>query len=210
MSSDRPSDAPSPERGPEPELDLASLVRVRGGPLLDALERHLPGSLEHARATAAYAFAAAVGLGFERSQCEVAREAAMLHEVGLIYVPAAIAGKPASARDEREAETWGENYESAYRLTRGAGIPEHVCGWLLRTRESYDGSGPQQLAAEQIPIESRLIRAACACQTALASTPGDDRLPVRAALETLAVRAGADLDPRVVVSLSSILEGAAQ
>ena len=87
MSSDLPSDGPSapPERPARarPDLDLASLLRLRGAPLLDALDRHLPGARDHAEATASYAFAAAVGLGFDRAQCEVAREVAVLHEIGL-------------------------------------------------------------------------------------------------------------------------------
>ena len=50
MSSDPPSAGRSPEGSPEPEL--ASLLRQRGGPLLDGLDRHLPGARAHAEATA--------------------------------------------------------------------------------------------------------------------------------------------------------------
>jgi HD-GYP domain-containing protein (c-di-GMP phosphodiesterase class II) len=210
MSSDPPSDVPSPrpeQRGSRDELDLANLLRLRGGPLVEALELHLPGSREHSEATASYAFAAAVGLGFDRSQSEVAREAAMLHEVGLIYVPAAIAAKPAGERDAVEAETWAGHYEAGYRLARGAGIPEHVCGWLLRVRERYDGGGPESFAADAIPIESRLIRAACVCQKALSAPAG--KAPLPAAVETLTSLAGGELDPRVVAALTTILGRAA-
>jgi HD-GYP domain-containing protein (c-di-GMP phosphodiesterase class II) len=207
MSSDRPSDVPSPEGT---DLDLAALLRLRGAPLVDALERHLPGARAHAEATASYAFAAAVGLGFERLQCEVARETAMLHEIGLIYVPTPVAVKPAEGRDAAETEAWEGHYEAGYRLARGAGVPESACGWLLRARESYDGGGPDGLAGEDIPIESRLIRAACECQTGLAAAAAAGRpQPARMAMETLAQRAGAELDPLVVGALSSILERAA-
>ncbi len=210
MSSDRPSDVPSPSPDPRSELDLASLLRLRGEPLVEAVERHLPGARKHAEATASYAFAGAVGLGFDRAQCEVAREAAMLHEIGLIYVPAAIAVKPPRERDEAEAATWAEHYEAGYRLARGAGIPEHACGWLLRVRERYDGGGPEEIAAERIPIESRLIRAACLCQTTLVAAAGGGEGPaLRATIDVLAERAGTELDPRVVAALTTILERAA-
>jgi HD-GYP domain-containing protein (c-di-GMP phosphodiesterase class II) len=211
MSSDPPSDVPSPRpdrRSSPDELELADLLKLRGRPLVEALENHLPGSREHAEATASYAFAAAVGLGFDRSRSEVAREAAALHEVGLIYVPAAVAAKPAGERDAVEAETWAGHYEAGYRLARGAGMPEHVCGWLLRAREHYDGGGPESLAGDEIPLESRLIRAACVCQTALVSAPAGAP-PLRAAVETLTGRAGGELDPRVVAGLTTILRGAA-
>ena len=213
MSSDRPSDARSPRpEGVRPRTsqghDLASVLRLRGAPLVEALERHLPGSREHAVATSSYAFTAAVGRGFDRAQCEVSREAAMLHDIGLIYVAAPIAAKPASERDPDEAATWATHYEAAYQLARGAGVPEQVCGWLLRVRELYDGSGPEEIAGEQIPVESRLMRAACVCQTALASPSGGEPA-VRVAIKALAGRAGGELDPRVVAALIAILDRAA-
>jgi HD-GYP domain-containing protein (c-di-GMP phosphodiesterase class II) len=213
MSSDRPSGAPSPSPAPTDPggggaSGLAALLRERGDPLVEALERHLPGARDHAVATASYAFAAAAGLGFDRAQCEVAREAAMLHEIGLIYVPAAIVAKPANERNAREAETWARQYDAAYQLARGAGIPEHACSWLLRVRERYDGTGPEGLGGERIPVESRLIRAACVCQTVLAAAGAHD--PLRTASRDLAARAGGELDPRVVASLTAMLERAAR
>ena len=212
MSSDPPSGAPSPSREGASALaapGLADLLRERGAPLLEALERHLPGSREHALATASYAFIGAAGLGFERGQCEVAREAAALHDVGLIYVPAAIAAKPASERSAAETATWAAHYEAAYQLARGAGIPEQVCGWLLRVRERYDGRGPERLSGNAIPVESRLIRAACACQTALASASGPTPAH-RVAVEELVGRAGGDLDPKAAAALIAILNRAAR
>jgi len=213
MSSDPPSDAPSapPERSARPHaaLDLASLLRLRGAPLLEALEQHAPGAREHAEATASYAFAGAVGLGFDRAQAEVAREVAALHEVGVVYVPAGIARRGAAQRTPEEEAAWAEHYEAGYRLVRGAGIPEQVCGWLLRARERYDGTGPEGMTGSEIPVEGRLIRAACACQTTLAAARGGDEPPVEATVHALVARAGADLDPRVVAALRAILAPAA-
>lgn len=212
MSSDPPGDAPSAP--PEPPdrartaRDLASLLRLRGAPLIEALEQHVPGAREHAEATASYAFAGAVGLGFDRAQSEVAREVAGLHEVGLVYVPVEIARKQAAARSPAEETAWAQHYEAGYRLVRGAGVPEQVCGWILRARERFDGTGPDGMSGNEIPIEGRLIRAACTCQTTLAATHGADADPIEATVQTLVGRAGADLDPRVVAALQTILAGA--
>lgn len=209
MSSDHPRDVRSaPPEQPDRTrlaLDLASLLRLRGGPLIEALEAHVPGAREHAEATASYAFAGAVGLGFDRAQSEVAREVAALHEVGLVYVPAEIARKPAAERSDAEEAAWSEHYEAGYRLVRGAGVPEQVCGWLLRARERFDGTGPEGMSGNEIPIEGRLIRAACACQTTLAAARSSDADPIEATVRGLVGRAGADLDPRVVAALRTIL-----
>ncbi|MGH2985562.1 MAG: HD-GYP domain-containing protein [Solirubrobacterales bacterium] len=211
MSSDRPSDGPSsPAEPADSQLGLAGALRTRGAPLVEGLERHQPGAREHAAGTASYAFATSVELGFERPQCEVARETAKLHEIGLVYVPANLLGKPARERDETEAEAFDGHFEAGYRLALGAGIPEHACEWLLRARERYDGAGPEGLAAEAIPIESRIIRAACSCDTALArAEDASDQRPAALAIERLAGGAGNELDPRVVAGLTAILERAA-
>ena len=132
----------------------------------------------------------------------------MLHDIGLIYVPAEIASKPAAERDAQEAETWATQYDAAYQLARGAGIPEYACSWLLHVGERYDGTGSERMGGDRIPLESRLTRAACACQTALAGASGDEP-PLRTATKALANRAGGDLDPKVVASLITILDRAA-
>src|SRR4051812_23245376 len=175
MSSDRPNAGPSSPAEP----GLEALLRERGAPLLEALERHLPGAREHADGTASYAFVAAVAIGFERTQCEVAREAARLHEIGLVYVPAEVLLRPVSARDDSDEAAFESHFEAGYRLARGAGLPEAACGWLLRARERFDGGGPEGLSGGRIPIESRLIRAACVCQTTLSAgaLPGEPSAP---------------------------------
>lgn len=192
MSSDRPSGDPSPaaERGAD-AADPA-LVRSRGEPLLEALQQQSPLARDHAESTAAYAFAAAVELGLERRACELVREAARLHEVGQVY-----AGEPGSL---------GSHQEETYRLAHGAAIDEEVCGWLLHARERFDGAGPGGMAGAAIPVESRVIRAACDFQRALADpAPDDARPPDRRALDRIQAHAGSELDPAVVEALAAVL-----
>ena len=207
MSSDRRSADPSSPADP----GLAALLRERGSPLLEALERHLPGAHEHADGTASYAFVAAVAIGFDRTQCEVAREIARLHEIGLVYVPTEVLARPASARDDAEIATYDSYYEAGYRLARGAGLPETACGWLLRARERFDGGGPEGISGGKIPIESRLIRAACVCQTELTTPtlPGEVTGPQRA-IDELSRQAAGQLDPSVVAALNGVLKRAAR
>jgi HD-GYP domain-containing protein (c-di-GMP phosphodiesterase class II) len=191
MSSDRPSG------GPSPTPDLAALIRDRGAPLIEALEAHVPGAAEHAAATGTYAFAAAVELGFERVQCETAREAAKLHDVGHVYLPPELLSKPAEALSDAERSRLHSHHEAGAQLARGAGIPELACAWILHARERFDGRGPDGLVAIQIPLESRLIRAACACDALLAEG--------RQAVDGLRARGGRELDPRVVEALIAVI-----
>jgi HD-GYP domain-containing protein (c-di-GMP phosphodiesterase class II) len=224
MSWDRPSDAlsPEPDKPDEParareastsEFGLGSLVRMRGGALIDALDRHLPGSREHAEACASYAFATAVELGYDRGHSELIREAAKLHEVGKLYVPAYVLGQdPAALSDAERAQLDGQ-YEAGYRVAHGAGIAAGVCGWILRARERFDGRGPEELAGDAIPVESRIIRATCAGDRVLASPStasqsADLAERRRNAIDELRGQSGRELDPRVVDAFAAVLERA--
>jgi HD-GYP domain-containing protein (c-di-GMP phosphodiesterase class II) len=217
MSSDRPNDALSPEPDrppPSDELSRATLTRARGSALLDALERHRPGSRDHADGTAAYAFAAAVELGLERERAEAVREAARLHDVGMVYVPGRVLAKPPGELTPGERELLDSQAASGAKLARGAGIPEQACQWIGATRERFDGGGPQGLAGERIPIESRIVRVACAFDANVAARakapPGaSPHARLQAAVDELRRTAGAELDPRVIGALAALLERAA-
>ena len=171
-------DLGSPERqpfaGPDaPPADaaLAALVRLRGAPLLDALEQHLPGSRDHAEATGAHAFAAAVGIGLDRAAADLCREAAKLHDVGMVYVPVAVTQTHFESWTDEQRALFDAHYEAGAKLALGAGIPDDVCGWLLQIRERFDGQGPRACRGCD-PGRARIARAACACDTLLASPAG--------------------------------------
>ena len=203
MSSDRPSDAPSPPAEAAPGPDLASVVAERGAPLLDALEAHLPGARRHADATAAFALAAAVELGHERERAKAIREVARLHDVGLVYVPTEVLSRPAESLVDSERALLAWHLEAAFRLCRGAGVDETACGWMLRTRERYDGAGPEGLRGTEIPVESRIIRTACAGDLLLT------RSGPEATVEALRAAEGSELDPVVTDALVAVVRRAA-
>jgi len=97
-------------------------------------------------------------------------------------------------------EPAGAHQEAGARLARGAGIPEIVCEWLLRTEEHYDGNGPGSLSGAEIPVFSRITRAAMRC---------DELIAAGSAPAALRELAGTELDPAMVNSLASMLESAA-
>ena len=153
MSWDLQSGAPSSEADPAAggpgEADLAELARARGATLLDALEDHRRGSRAHAEATASYAFAAAVELGFEREHADAVRETARLHEVGMIYVPTAVLAAGPEQRSAEDAALIGAHPGYGAELALGAGVPQGICAWIRATAERFDGRGPAGLAGER-------------------------------------------------------------
>ena len=215
MSSDRPSDAPSapPER--PAELAASSTSRAccacAARPCSRRSTHHLRARASTPRRPPPTPSPRAVGLGFDRAQSEVAREVgdAARGRARLRRRPRSPRSPPPTASSAEQAPGTS-HYEAGYRLARGAGIPERVCGWLLRARERYRRRRPRaDSTGDAIPIEARLIRAACVCQTALTAAEARGGRPVEATVEALAERAGVDLDPRVVAALTTILAHAA-
>lgn len=180
MSSDHPIEDPSqPTDQPLDDPDLPGLIHERGEALLEGLSEHEPGSLERADAAGAYALATAVGLGFGRLEAELCRETARLADVGKLYV---------SGEDHHEAGA---------QLARGAGVPEVACEWILGLSERYDGTGPASLSGSEIPVFSRIIRAAKRCDEFVVG--GSEPAELRAL-------AGTELDPAMVDALATMLE----
>jgi len=216
MSWDPQSGAPSSEADPAAggpgQADLAELAQARGATLLDALEDHCPGSREHAEATASYGFAAAVELGFEREHADAVRETARLHEVGMIYVPSTILAAGPEHRSAEDTALIDAHPGYGAELALGAGVPPQVCAWIRAAAERFDGRGPAALAGERIPLESRIVRVACACDSALtapqaATSAGEHRAAAFGAMRTAA---GRELDPRVVDALTGMLDRVTQ
>ena len=215
MSSVHPSGGPSPGpsgtgegAGSLPELgsdlSLVSVLRMRGAPLLGALEAHYPGARERAEAAAAYAFAAAVELGLDRGNAEIIREVTKLHDVGRVYVPAEILAKPEGGRTRDEAALVATHFEKGAQLAAGAGLPPEACEWIRLGAERWDGGGPNRLAGEAIPLPARVARVADACHAALMEA-GAQPHAARTAERALQGAAGRELDPHVVAALIGVL-----
>jgi HD-GYP domain-containing protein (c-di-GMP phosphodiesterase class II) len=184
---------------------------LRGEPLLDGLEQHVPGSRRHADAVAAYSFALAVEIGLGRSECELIREAARLHEVGKLYLPQWLLAEPPGQLSDSERAQLAAQEELGHRVCVGAGISDEVCAWILHAREHFDGTGPGGLGGEGIPLPSRIIRATCSYATLLRQQPSDAaEAPHETTIAWLRNAGGAELDPALVEGLARVVTRASR
>ena len=175
----------------------AERTRARGASLLEALEGHMPTAT--ARGEIAARLARSIASEAESPDADLIGEAARLGEVGKLYVPADHLFAPRASLDEKGRAALASHFEHGHALARGAGVPDRACAWILNARERWDGAGPTGLAAEDIPLGSRVI---AICQTyldapALAADPDDDAAadPRERALASLAELSGTALDP---------------
>ena len=140
-------------------------------------------------------------LGMGEADLWLLELAAKLHDVGKIGVPDAILNKTGPL----DAAEWALMRRHA---ELGAGMIERVPGLervapLVRSHhERWDGAGyPDGLAAEQIPLASRVVAACDAFQAMTADRPYRDALSVDEAVAELTAGAGTQFDPSVVAAV---------
>lgn len=162
----------------------------------------------HSQAVAYYAAGLAESLGFSERRVEMLRTAAVLHDVGKISVPDAILWKPTPLTPEERALIRGHS-DIGYRILSGLGVPE-IPEWVLHLHERYDGRGyPGELAAEEIPLESRILAVADALDAMTCPRIYREPLTQTEALEEVESGAGSQFDPSVASALVELMrEGA--
>jgi HD-GYP domain-containing protein (c-di-GMP phosphodiesterase class II) len=126
--------------------------------------------------------------------------------VGKIRIPNAIIHKPGPLTPDERAIVEQHTIEGERMLGTVGGLLAEVGRFIRSHHERWDGTGyPDRLAAEEIPLISRIV---CCCDALHAMT--NDRayreaLTVAAALDELERCAGTQFDPRVVSALFSVL-----
>lgn len=110
----------------------------------------------HTARVALYAQAVAEAEGLEEPTVQRMIQAALLHDIGKVDVPAAILGKPGRLTDEEYDIIKGHTVSGHRRLVE-MGVTDDLVLSLVRSHhERIDGTGyPDRLAGDAIPIAAR-------------------------------------------------------
>jgi diguanylate cyclase (GGDEF)-like protein len=166
--------------------------------LANALEANDEYTSSHARWITDLSLKVGAGLGLDPRQLKRLELGALFHDIGKIGIPQHILLKPGPLTDEERAvmETHPELGE---RIIAPIDRLEEVRPIVRHCHERYDGNGyPDRRAADEIPIESRIIFVCDAYHAMTTDRPYRKRLPEDEALRRLAEAAGTQFDPDVV------------
>jgi hypothetical protein len=133
--------------------------------------------------------------------------AAQLHDLGKLVVPQDILDKPGPLNDE-EWEIVKQHTPAGESIL--AAIPEmREVGRIVRhSHERWDGRGyPDELAAEDIPLASRVILCADAFHVLRSDRPYRAGRRACDALAEIKANAGTQFDPTVVAALEAVVDG---
>jgi two-component system, cell cycle response regulator len=166
--------------------------------LLRALAERNPALGAHLDGVAELAEATAIRLGLSTEDVGQIRQAAELHDVGKVAIPDAILVKPGPL-DEVEWQFVRRHTLIGERIIAAAPALEPVAALVRSSHEHWDGSGyPDKLAAEAIPLGSRIVAVADAFDAMTSDRSYRPACPMPAALEELQRCAGSQFDPAVV------------
>ncbi len=136
-----------------PGASFLAVVRSFGLPG-DAFDAGMVG---HSERVATYATEVAGALGLSRSEIQLVRLGAYLHDVGKVQVPLEILRKPGRlTRDEYALmmmhPLWGLD------VLEGTVLPEDVRATIRWHHEKYDGTGyPDGLRGDEIPLHASIV-----------------------------------------------------
>jgi len=132
--------------------------------------------------------------------------AAILHDIGKIGTPESILQKPGRLTPE-ELERIHEHPVRGARILANISEFRDVISWIRHHHEWYDGNGyPDQIAAEDIPLQARVITIADTFDAMTSDRPYRKGMPGREALSIMEEFAGSQFDPHILQIFRTIYE----
>lgn len=163
-------------------------------------EKRDPYTAGHQQRVAQLACAMAEELGLAPEAVEGIRVAALLHDIGKIYVPAEILAKP-SRLSTIEMSIMRTHVEAGHDILKNVSFPWPVADIVVQHHERLDGSGyPAGITDRDILPESRIVMVADVVEAMSSHRPYRPALGVQTALDEVGRQRGAMLDEDAVAA----------
>src|SRR5581483_10010887 len=149
-------------------------------------------------------------LGLDEDDMEELENAAMLHDVGKIDMPAEILCKPAPLNDA-EWEVMRTHPRVGYDLVRKLPHLDGAAEIVLAHHEAFDGSGyPNGLKGAAIPLGARILTIADSYDSMTHPHTQRPAMPAALAVREIERCSGSQFDPDAAAALGRVLTHAAQ
>lgn len=168
--------------------------------LSDVIESRDAYTGGHCQRLAVYSKTIAETLGLARSEVEVIRFGAALHDLGKIVVPDSILNKPGKLTPE-EFEVIKRHSGDGGRICQRIGFLQKAYPIVYHHHERWDGKGyPDELAGEEIPLGARIVAVADAFDAMVTDRPYRRGMPREEATAILRDGAASQWDAKVVTA----------
>jgi len=162
------------------------------------VETRDPYTSGHQHKVADLAIAIAREMKLEDTRIDQLRMAAVIHDIGKLYVPSDILSKPGKLSDI-EFNLIKAHPQHGYDIVKGMDFPCNIAKAVLQHHERLDGSGyPNQLKGEDMILEAKILAVADVVEAMVAHRPYRPALGLDKALEEISKNQGKLYDPDVV------------
>jgi len=183
-------------------LELSSAYRGTAHVLGDMIGHDDTYTGSHSRSVVELAVAVAAEVGLDERSRRNVEFGALLHDVGKVAIPKELINKPGPLNEREWIAVRMHTVEGQRMLEKIGGLMSEIGTVVRSSHERFDGGGyPDGIAAEAIPVESRIIFACDAFNAMTTDRPYRAALPIAAAVAELEDNAGSQFDPRVVAVL---------
>ena len=149
----------------------------------------------HSQRVADYSALIAGALGWDDKRINNLRNAAYMHDVGMIGIPDSIVNKPTRLTEEEYAIIQRHTLIGAD-ILKDITLIEHVAEVAHYHHERYDGTGyPEGLSGEEIPIEARIVAVADSYDAMNSKRIYSNALEKEKIIEELESCSGTQFDP---------------
>lgn len=185
-------------------LQEAYLATVRSlAAAVDAKDTYTRG---HSDKVSTYATLIAQRMGLSHDQLTALEMAAYLHDIGKIGVPEEILLKPGKLTDEEMAQMRHHPLIGA-NILKPVAFPWAITPIVRHHHEYWDGRGyPAGLKGEEIPLLARILCVADSYEAMTADRPYRAGRSAADAVEELHRCSGTQFDPRVVETMTAVVE----
>ncbi len=158
----------------------------------------------HQQRTARLATMIAQEMGLSAEDIEGIRTAGILHDIGKIYIPAEILGKPGKI-NEFEMALIKTHPQVGYEIIKTIPFKWPVAQVVLQHHERINGRGyPSCLAKDEILLEARILAVADVIEAMVSHRPYRPSLGLELAIEEIVSNKGKLYDPDVVEATMGI------
>jgi putative nucleotidyltransferase with HDIG domain len=179
-------------------LRLKKAMEETVNALISAVEIRDPYTAGHQLRVATLSREIGLAMGLSKKELDSIRIAAILHDIGKIYVPAEILTKPSSLT-ETEFSMIKNHPLAGYDILKTIDFDLPVAKIVYQHHERLDGTGyPQGLAGNEIMMEARIVHVADVIDAMISQRPYRTSQGIDEALHEITHYAGLRYDEEVV------------
>ncbi|MDD2319700.1 MAG: HD domain-containing protein [Geobacteraceae bacterium] len=166
--------------------------------LATAIDAKDPYTYGHSRRVAELSVAIGNQLGMPKDRVRKLELASLLHDIGKIGTPESILRKPGMLKPDEYEKIKEHPAKGAEILLMITELREIVT-WIRHHHEWYDGKGyPDSIAAEDIPLEARILAVADSYDAMTSDRPYRKGMPSDTVLKIMEQFASSQFDPAIL------------